>query len=515
MKKIIINSILIFLILFASSGSKLTTSTSNLTNTISLAEEQDIPYFENVVLITWDGTNAEWFSRLTNNGTLEYSKRILDSGFEKLVRVTSQQTSTNPGLATLETGYSPEIHTVDDNYFSSLTTKKSVPKGLTTFERLKASFGSDIQIAAFYPWGNSQFDYTYLNLNPNHWDPVFFNVGRGTDVDYWFGAENLSFVPGDPETNDAVIFPFNEATQKYPHYILRDEYMGNKAAAWLANNTDERFYLRVHLTEVDQVGGSDGVTIKEWINEVTPEYMEALVVADRATGAIYDVLESAGILNKTLFIIGTDHGMHYKSHGGEPWPARDWARSEMTFLFSNSSVQHSLGDIPITQKSISPTILASMGVDLSSLSPAYVGDDNTGVPMWEYSDTEIPTIYSVTYQRDDGELKELKDGSRTGDLFNITINMLEWCTDIEATLAIDGVVFDADVTASDLCRWINVDTSEMSGGGKTFLFTITDTFGNTATLEINRVKAAPLSLWISITGLLVLSSIVYIRKRSN
>lgn len=503
------------MILFASNGLKLTTSTVNKYNTTTIVEEEDIPYFENVVLITWDGTNAEWFSKLTNNGTLEYSQKILNSGFEKLVRVTSQETSTNPGLATIETGYSPEIHLLDDNYFSSLTEKKSIPDGLTTFERLKESFGSDIQIAAFYPWGNSQFDYTYLNLHPDHWDPVFANVGRGTDVDYWWGAENLSFVPGDPETMGAVIHPFNENTQTYPHYILRDDYMGNKAAEWLANHTHERFYLRVHMTQVDQAGHAYGVTIKEWINEVTSEYMEALIVADRATGTIYDVLESAGILNKTLFIIGTDHGMYYRSHGGEPWPAPHWARSEMTFLFSNSSVQHSLGDIPIPQTYIAPTVLAAMGVDLSLLTPAFVGDDNTGLPLWDFSDTEIPTINSILYQRDGKELKELKDGSRTGDLFNITINMLEWCTEIEATLDIDGVIFDADVAASDKCQWINVDTSELSGGGKTFLFTITDTFGNTATLEFNRVKAAPLSMWISIVGLLVLSSIIYIRKRNN
>ena len=503
------------MIFFAASGLEITARDIIVNSAITLTEEQDQPYFENVVLITWDGTNAEWFSKLTNNGTLEYSQRILESGFEKLVRVTTQKTSTNPGLATLETGYSPEIHLIDDNYFSSLTIKKSIPKGLTTFERLKESFGSDIQIASFFPWGNSQFDYTYLNLHPDHWDPVFFNVGRGTDVDYWFGAENLSFVPGDPETMSAVIMPFNEGAQKYPHYILRDDFMGNKAAEWLVNHTDERFYLRLHMTQVDQAGHAYGVTTKEWINEVTPEYMEALIVADRATGAIYDVLESAGILNKTLIIIGTDHGMHYRSHGGDPWPALDWARSEMTFIFSNSSVQHSLGKVPITQKCISPTILAAMGVDLSLISPAYVGDDDTGIPLWEFSDTEIPTIYSVQYQRAGGELKELTDGSRTGDLFNITMNILEWCTEIEAKLEIDGTVFDADTTASNLCKWINVDTSEMSGGGKTFLFSLTDTFGNTATLEIKRVKAAPLSMWISISGLLALSSIIYIRKRNK
>ncbi len=505
---------MILMIFFAASGLKITANDIILKSTITLSEEQEDPYFDNVVLITWDGTNAKWFSKLVNNGTLVNSQRVLENGFEQLVRVTTQKVSTNPCLSTLETGYSAAIHGVVRNVFGAGSTKLAIPDGLTTFERLKDSFGSGVQIASLFPWGNAQFDYTYININPTHWDPIFSNVGKGTDVDYWFSSENLTWIPDDPETMSATLYPFSETLGKYPHYLLNAEFLGNKAAEWVTNHTDERFYLRLHVTEPDQAA-SYGVTTTRYSKEISPEYMESLVISDRAVGAVYDVLEAAGVLDKTLFIIGADHGMDYNTHGGDPWPALNWARSETTFIFSNTSVQHSLGKIPITQKSISPTILAAMGVDLSLISPSYVGNEDTGIPLWEFSDTEIPTIKDIQYQRDGEELELLSDGSRTGKLFNITMNILEWCTENDATLEIDGIVFDANTTSSGLCKWINIDTSEMSGGGKTFLFTLTDTFGNTATLEIESVKAAPLSMWISISSLLAISSIIYIRKRNK
>ncbi|MBY9000763.1 MAG: hypothetical protein KGD64_07620 [Candidatus Heimdallarchaeota archaeon] len=207
--------------------------------------------------------------------------------------------------------------------------------------------------------------------------------------------------------------------------------------------------------------------------------------------------------------------MYYRTHGGDPWPVTNWARSETTFIFSNTSVQHSLGKIPVTQKSISPTILAAMGVDLSVLTPAYVGDDDTGIPLWEFSDTESPTIKNTNYQRDNGDFEALTDGSKIGKLFNISMNILEWCTEYNATLEIDGIVFDANTTTSSNAKWYDIDTSSLSGGSKTLLFTLTDKFGNTVTLEVNNVKTAPLPMWFSISGLLMLSSIIYIRKRKK
>jgi hypothetical protein len=301
----------------------------------------------------------------------------------------------------------------------------------------------------------------------------------------------------------------------YINPLLKAEFLGNKAAEWITNHTSERFYLRMHLTEPDQEAHGYGVTTTEFSDKITPEYMQSLVDCDNAVGTIYDVLESADILEKTLIIIGTDHGMYYRGHSSNSWPRDNWEISETMFVFSNTTVQHSLGDIPINQKDISPTILAAMGVDLSLLSPAYVGDADTGIPVWELSDTASPTIKNTKYQRDDGDYEVLADGSKIGKLFNISMNILEWCTDFDATLEIDGIVFDANTTTSKNAKWLNIDASSFSGGSKILLFTLTDTFGNTVTLEINNVKTAPLSMWISITGLLVLSSIIYIRKRKK
>ncbi len=502
------------MVFFAVSGLRITASEITLKSTITLFEEQDEPYFDNVVLFTWDGVNAEWFSKLVNNGTLVNCQRVLENGFEQLVRVTTQSVSTNPCLSTLETGYSQDIHGVTRNVFGAGSEKLAIPDGLTTFERLKDSFGSGVQIASFFPWGNTQFDYTYINIDPTHWDPIFNNVGKGSDVDYWFSSENLTWVPDNPETMSAVLIPFSESAGFYPHYLLNADFLGNKAAEWVTNNTDERFYLRIHVTEPDQAA-SYGVTTTQWSSKITPEYMESLVISDRAVGAVYDVLDAAGVLDKTLFIIGADHGMYYNTHGGAPWPAPNWARSEMTFIFSNTSVQHSLGKIPITHKSISPTILAAMGVDLSLISPAYVGDDDTGIPMWEFSETNSPTIKEIYYQRKDSDFELLTDGTRIKKGDNIKMNILEWCTESDATLEIDGIIFDADTTTSANVKWEDIDTSSVSGDSKTLLFTLTDPFGNTATLEIENVEIAPLSMWISISGLFVLSSIIYIRKRNK
>ncbi|MHA1200701.1 MAG: sulfatase-like hydrolase/transferase, partial [Candidatus Heimdallarchaeaceae archaeon] len=428
MKKYVYTSMIIFLIFFATSGLSLSSSETIFTSSVISIEEQTIPYFDNVVLFTWDGTNAEWFSKLVNDGTLVNCQRVLENGFEQLVRVTTQSVSTNPCLSTLETGYSQEIHGITRNVFGAGSEKPAIPDGMTTFERLKDSFGSEVQTAAFFPWGNIAFNYTYINIDPTHWDPIFSNVSKGVEVDYWFSSENLTWVPDDPETISATLRPFSETLGKYPHYLLNANYLGNKAAEWVANNTDERFYLRIHVTEPDQAAVY-GVTTTEYSDEITDEYKEALVISDQSVGAVYDVLEAAGILDRTLFIIGADHGLHYKSHGGDPWPAPDWARSEMSFIFNNKSVQHSLGKLPITHKSISPTILEAMGVDLSLITPAYIGDDQTGIPLWDFSDIDSPVIKKVRYQKEDGTWEILANGSEISKVCNISMNFFDWCTE--------------------------------------------------------------------------------------
>ncbi|MHA2255921.1 MAG: hypothetical protein ACXAAM_07610, partial [Candidatus Heimdallarchaeaceae archaeon] len=107
------------------------------------------------------------------------------------------------------------------------------------------------------------------------------------------------------------------------------------------------------------------------------------------------------------------------------------------------------------------------------------------------------------------------DGSKIGKGNNIKMEILEWCTEFDATLEIDSVVINATTTKSNVVKWENIDTSSIKGDSKNLLFTLTDPFGNTATLEITDVNIAPISLWISISGFLVISSIIYIRKRNK
>lgn len=506
---------MILSIFIASNGIKLTANELSFDSAVVINEDQDLPNFDNVVLITWDGVNSEWYNKLIDNGTLANSQRVLDNGFKQFVRVASHRTGTDPGLTTLESGYGPDITGIYYNQFGPGTEKLSIPEGLTTFERLKENIGTDIQTSLFFSWGNAPIDPTYMAQSEGNWGSIYGNIEIGKDLDYYFAAENLTWVPDDPETLSAVIFPFDEDINSYRSPLLKAEYLGNKAVNWVANHTSERFYLRMHLTEPDQAGHGYGVTESEFSKVITPEYMKALVDCDIATGMVYDVLEAAGILEKTLFIIGSDHGMYYRSHDAAPWPADNWAKSETTFIFSNTSVSHPLGDVPIKQKDISPTILASMGVDLSLLTPAYVNDDDTGIPLWDFSEDNSPSIRDMSFQIDGDPYQLLEDGSKIGNLFNISVDVLEWCRDYNATLEIDGTVFDADVVRSDFVRWYNVDTSSLSGGSKTLLFTLTDTFGNTATIEVSDISTAPISIWFSITGLLVVGSVIYIRRRNK
>ena len=183
MKKRIIISAFILLIFIASSGIKITANELSFDSTIVITEEQDLPYFDNVVLITWDGTNAEWLEKLIDNGTLVNSQRVLENGYRQFVRVASHRTSTDPGLATLESGYGPDITGIYFNQFGGGTEKLSIPEGLTTFERLKESFGTGIQTSLFFSWGNTRLDTIYMAQSLDNWGSIYNNA-IGEEVDY-------------------------------------------------------------------------------------------------------------------------------------------------------------------------------------------------------------------------------------------------------------------------------------------------------------------------------------------
>ena len=78
-----------------------------------------IPSFENVVFITWDGTNSKELEIYIDDGTLVHTKKVDQMGYRQTVRVTSHKTSTDPGLACIESGYGPDINNIPYNMFGS------------------------------------------------------------------------------------------------------------------------------------------------------------------------------------------------------------------------------------------------------------------------------------------------------------------------------------------------------------------------------------------------------------
>ena len=185
------------------------------------------------------------------------------------------------------------------------------------------------------------------------------------------------------------------------------------------------------------------------------------------------------------------------------------------FAISNSSVRHNLG-VPANQRDVAPTILASMGVDLSTLSPAYIGDADTGIPFWDFTEDDIPSFYDATYKTEkmDG-YESITDNTKISGIFNISLSILEWSPFQTATLAFGENVVNASASSSRSVVWYNLDSSIVGKGKDTFHFTLTDVFGNTLELDYIVTVKASFSLWISIGSLLVIGSIIYIKKRKK
>ena len=469
-----------------------------------------LPYFKNVVFITWDGTNFQAFEDKIDDGTLLNAKRVDDIGYRQTIRITSHLTSTNPGLACMETGYGAEINLIPYNMFGYGTIKQSIPDNMTIAERLKATFGDDITTMFVYAWQTGEMDMTYINQQPEI-DPIFNNMKA--QIDYYFAAENLSWTPDDPDAQAATFHGFSESLQKYASPVMKAAYLGNVAVNFLQNVTTDRFYLRIHMTEPDQAGHGYGV--KDNYGEYTEEYVQSMVDCDLATGDILDQLETMGVMDDTLIIIGADHGMYEHSHDGGIWPLNTDHITTNTFLFSNDSVEHPLG-VPTYQRDIAPTILASMGVDTLTVDPPFIRSDQIGVPFWELTDTAKPIIKDAYYQIAGKLYAPMNESTKINEICNITVLIYDWCSNNIGIMKVDNLELTSTTSSWNNIVWKNIDLTSLEKGTKTFNVTITDTFGNTENKQfVSQVNAAPISVWFSILALLVVGTAVYLKKKRN
>ena len=106
----------------------------------------------------------------------------------------------------------------------------------------------------------------------------------------------------------------------------------------------------VHLDHVDHAGHESG--------HGTPQYYEAVGIADRFIGNIINALRQAGMLDSTIVIVTADHGGVGKKHGGETL-----AELEIPWIIAGPGVRpgHELKE-PVNTYDTAATVLYVLGV---------------------------------------------------------------------------------------------------------------------------------------------------------
>jgi predicted AlkP superfamily pyrophosphatase or phosphodiesterase len=352
--------------------------------------------YKKIIVITWDGTRTRWIKEYSENGILPTIQTMRGEGGETYLGLGNTHCVTDCCLASIETGFGPLENTIIANQFGAGSPKRRIPDGMQTSEQLKAFFGDEFKTGHLNSWQHHEMDEKLFGL-PGHilqeemLDSIFLNAQPGKDVDFWFGSENLSWVPEDIDTHRAswdeywygtwidnvpeegLLPPRNPTNPNSYGYVERystthgkdvgywksplinAHFLAEKATEFINLYHNNDFYLRIHMTEPDHIGHtySESSGGKNF-NIITPEYLLALKECDNATGKIKQALIDKGISDDTLVIVGADHSFLGTSHCEEPifyvGNKKVWGCGE-----NNTNSQGLLHNIQ-------PTILALTGV---------------------------------------------------------------------------------------------------------------------------------------------------------
>ncbi len=157
-----------------------------------------------------------------------------------------------------------------------------------------------------------------------------------------------------------------------------------------------------------------------------------------------------------------------------------------------------------------------MGVDFSTLTPAFDGGAQTGIPFWGFEDNDVPVIKLASYKYLDGQFQELTEETKIADVFNISLSTFDWCNELVGELEVEGLIFESINSKWSNVWFSNIDLTELKNGEKTFHFTVTDPFGNIGTYDITtNLKQASISIWLSITVFLVIVTYLVLKRRKK
>ena len=435
MKSIRFIKLIIFLVIFFFNISIINSQYINGFQEVESHREETIrSQFNKFIVITWDGTRDKWLDEYSKSGELSAVQALREEGGEAYLRLGETPSTTDPCLATIETGFGPRDHKILANQFSSSNPGVSIPDGLQTSERLKQFFGDNFTTGHLNSWMHHDYNDSMFTIPEGHItqnemiDTIFFNAQPGKDVDFWFGSENISWIPENTDSHnasldeywygswihsnitDGLLTPYdphsyssygyverfsntyNQNIQYWKTPLINAQFLANKATEFIDLYSSGDFYLRIHMTEPDYLGHRYGESTDQYsFKNISPEYLLGLKECDSALEKIRQSLVTYDIYNDTFILVGADHGFLGTSHSEDP-----------VLYISNQKIWgYFVGQESTTTygylHDIQPTLLSLAGADWSAINyplaiPLYDQYGNNTRPTSTIPNTESTTM---------------------------------------------------------------------------------------------------------------------------
>ena len=267
----------------------------------------------NIILIGWDGLQRNHFFDCYNqrfeNKCPNGLPNIKELSGDKIYRstVTNGDTGTKSGWIQILTGYDAEVTRVYSN-----SDYNPIPEGYTIFEKLENHFGGE-------------------NI-----ETIFLGGKYGNVGGLCKGDQNE--IRGQPYciSKDNIDY--------YENGITENEYVGQKALAFLESHSNDKFFAFFHFWDPDSTGHSQG--------ENSNEYTDKILDDDYWLGRIMTKLKDKGIYDDTIIYVVSDHGFDEggNAHKNAPY----------VIFASNDDLVIRGGN----RKDIAPTILKRYGLSL-------------------------------------------------------------------------------------------------------------------------------------------------------
>ena len=333
----------------------------------------------NVILLSIDTLRAD---RLNAYG---YGERVTSPRMDALLgggvqfdEASAPRSITWPSLASVLTGLYPSGHGVIQNGYE-------IPDDLPTLPKLLQ--GAGYETAAFLS--------NMCRANHQGWDELRCTQGRDGRASQW-ARDWVS-----NRSSEAPYFLWIHLFGAHPPY-----YNGGELAAKELDPGYEGF-LKPKKHSLDAVMKENRKLTPADERHLDAIYDASVIGTDRIVGGIFDGLEAAGALEKTLVVLLADHGEDLYDHHGYLYHACSVYQTSLHVPLGFSAP----GIIPAGQRvrqtveliDVAPTLLDLLGVDSPpalhgvSLRPYLERPEagGSGKPAYsEYDDTRLHTVLS-------------------------------------------------------------------------------------------------------------------------